>query len=190
MRSIAPAASRRLPTASSGRWPSRENDDRLADLRRDAPAAFRDAYPVSPWVWKDPRTCLTFAFWRTLLDARPVVVLVNRNPLEIVASSARTRGEERRIYMIAMWERYLRQALAQIEGLPVLVVDYSDVLAAPLEFCERLQSFLSDAGLEVQRPQERDVLAFVDSWLRHSQFGRADFLAAEGVSEAQRALFL
>jgi hypothetical protein len=170
--------------------PGWENDDRLVDLRREAPAVFRDAYPRSPWVWKDPRTCLTFAFWHAVLQVDPAVVLVNRNPLEIVASSARTRGEERRIYMLAMWERYLRQALRQLEGLPVLVVDYADVLSAPLEFCERTQRFLSEAGVAVQRPSETDVLGFVDSGLRHSEFSRADFLGAADFSEEQRELFI
>jgi hypothetical protein len=170
--------------------PGWENDDRLSKLRRDAPDAFRAAYPRSPWVWKDPRTCLTFRFWRAVLDADPVVVLVNRNPLEIVASSARTRGEERRIYMLAMWERYLREALSQIEGLPVFVVDYADVLASPLEFSERTRLFLEAAGVPVCAADETEVVAFVDSGLRHSEFSRADVLAAADVSEAQRELFL
>jgi hypothetical protein len=175
------------PTQLGQGW---ENDDRLVDLRREAPTAFRNAFPRAPWVWKDPRTCLTFAFWRSVLDAHPVVVLVNRNPLEIVASSARTRGEERRIYMLALWERYLRQALGRIEGIPVLVVDYADVLSAPLEFSERLQRFLADEGVTVQQPPESEVLGFVDAGLRHSEFSRTDFLHAEDVSEAQRQLFV
>jgi hypothetical protein len=170
--------------------PGWEDDDRLDELRRSAPAAFRAAYPRSPWVWKDPRTCLTFRFWQAVLDVAPVVVLVNRNPLEIVASSARTRGEERRIYMLAMWERYLREAVAQIEGLPVLVVDYADLLASPVDFCDRAQRFLRGVGVPVRAPDESDVVEFVDSDLRHSEFSRADFLAADDVSDAQRELFL
>src|SRR5438128_3660016 len=92
--------------------------------------------------------------------------------------------------MIAMWERYLRQALAQIEGLPVLVVDYSEVLSAPLEYCKRLHGFLSRVGVPVERPRESDVTAFVDGGLRHSEFSRADFLDAPDVSQAQRQLYL
>jgi hypothetical protein len=170
--------------------PGWETDDRLDDVRREAPTAFRNAYPSSPWVWKDPRTCLTLSFWRAVLDVQPVVVLVNRNPLEIVASSSRTRGEERRIYMLAMWERYVRQALAQTQGLPVLVADYADVLSAPLEFCERVGRFLAGAGVVVEPPPEGEVLAFVDAGLRHSEFSPKDFLDADDVSEAQRELFV
>jgi len=175
------------PTALDSGW---QNDARLDDIRREAPDVFRRAYPSAPWVWKDPRTCLTFGFWRALLDAQPFVVLVNRNPLEIIASSTRTRGEEQRIYTVALWERYLRQALGQIKGLPVLVVDHSDVLSAPLQYCERVHAFLSRAGMGVQRPRESEVVAFVDARLRHSEFSRADFLDAHDVSDAQRRLFL
>jgi len=170
--------------------PGWENDERLAELRDEAPRVFRSAYPRAPWVWKDPRTCLTVAFWRRVLHVNAAVVVVNRNPLEIVASSARTRGEERRIYMISLWERYLREALRQIEGLPVLVVDYADVLSAPLEFCARAQQFLAAAGIPVRPPEANEVVDFVDSDLRHSEFGRTDFLEAEDVADAQRALFL
>jgi hypothetical protein len=170
--------------------PGWESDDRLADLRHEAPRVFREAYPRSPWVWKDPRTCLTFAFWRRVLDVNSVVVLVNRNPLEIVASSTRTRGVEQRVHMLATWERYLREALRQIKGLPVLVVDYAEILPFPLEFCDRARQFLTASGVPAVSPNEYEVSAFVDSTLRHAEFNRSDFLDAGDVSDAQRHLFL
>jgi hypothetical protein len=169
--------------------PGWEKDSRLDTLRAAAPDAVRRIFPVTPWVWKDPRHCLTFPFWQSVLAVRPVVVLVNRNPLEIAGSSLRVRKEQGKIYALALWERYLRQALGQIAGLPVLVTNYEDVLSAPLAWCDRARAFLSVAGVPVRAQRESDVLAFIDSELRHAQFTRDDLVADRDVSDAQRALY-
>jgi hypothetical protein len=170
--------------------PGWEHDARLDRLRADAPSAVRAVFPSEPWVWKDPRHCLAFAFWRSALAIDPVVVLVNRNPLEITASALRVRGEQGKIYALALWERYLRQGLAQITGLPVLVADYPDVLSAPLAWCTQAHAFLEDAGVPAHAHRDADVLEFIDTELRHTEFTRDTFLADADVSEAQRRLFL
>ena len=173
------------PVALEPGW---ENDSRLDSLREDAPRAVGEIFPVTPWVWKDPRHCLTFAFWRGALAVKPVVVLVNRNPLEITASAQRVRSDQGKIYALALWERYLREALGQVAGLPVLVTNYSDVLSGPIDWCARTQAFLVDSGVPARPPAEDDVLAFVDKTLRHAAFDRGDLLRDPDVSEAQRAL--
>jgi hypothetical protein len=166
-----------------------ESDTRLDLLRQDAPQAFRRAFPVSPWVWKDPLLCLTFAFWHRALAVQPVVVLVNRNPLEVAASALRAWGRPK-IYGLALWERYLRQALGQVAGLPVLVTNYDEVVRAPLAWGERTHAFLSGVGVPVHPQRDSDVPALVDSTLKHVESTRADVLDDRDVSDAQRALFL
>jgi hypothetical protein len=165
-------------------------DPRLDGLRRQAPEAFLAAFPRAPWVWKDPRTCLTFSFWRSALDVRPVVVLVNRNPLEIAASSARARGDEGKVYTLALWERYLRQALQQIAELPVLVADYARILSEPIVWSESARAFLSDAGIPARGLRTEDAEAFIDPGLKHASFTSDDFLSDPDVSAAQRALYV
>ena len=176
----------RCPVALEPGW---ENDPRLDPLREDARAAVRRVFLTAPWVWKDPRHCLAFAFWRTVLPVQPVVVLVNRNPLEIAASMHRARSDEGKIYALALWERYLRQALGQITGLPVLVASYGQLMSAPLASTKRTHAFLTGAGVSAYPPREDDVLAFVDARLRHAEFTRTDVLDDRDVSDAQRALF-
>ena len=60
-------------------------------------------------VWKDPRTCLTLPFWVEVLDETPLVVLLNRHPVEI-ASSAEKRNQLSRGHAFAVWERFLGDA--------------------------------------------------------------------------------
>jgi hypothetical protein len=122
------------PLALERGW---ERDPRLSVLRRQAPQVFAEVFPTAPWVWKDPRNCLTFAFWTSVLDVEPVVVLVHRNPLEI-AASLRVRNGEDKAYALALWERYVRQTLAALAGLPVFVTSYETLLAEPLRSATRV----------------------------------------------------
>jgi len=168
--------------------PGWEHDPRLIPLRHKAAEAFRRVFPAAPWVWKDPRNCLTFSFWVAALEVRPVVVLVHRNPLEI-AASLRARNGEETIYSLALWERYLRQALGALSDLPVLATSYEQLLADPPAWCEQARAFLAEAGAPALGRCDADALAFVDSGMRHSAFTRADFLDHPGVSDAQREVF-
>lgn len=175
------------PLALPADW---HGDPRLEHLRPEALATFRRAFPDSPWVWKDPRTCLTLRFWHDLLEAPAAVVLVNRNPLEIVASSLRSRADEGKIYTLALWERYLREAIAQLAGRQVLVTDYADLIAGPRGWFARAHDFLASAGLPVTRAHEEEALAFLDTGLRHSTFTQRDLVDDPDVSVAQRELYL
>jgi hypothetical protein len=177
----------RAPARLADGW---ERDLRLLELREEASRTFPWTFPLAPWVWKDPRTCLTMPFWRDVLDQAPLVVLVNRNPLEIVASSVRAGRDHAKLYVLALWERYLREAFSQVRGLPVLVTRYDDLLADPLAWCERTRLFLGGRGLEAVRPSPEAVLDFVDGQLRHVRSTRDEFLADGDVSASQRELFL
>jgi hypothetical protein len=181
------ASDMRCPVDVRRGW---ERDARLDPLRGEAPAAVRDVFPSEPWVWKDPRNCLTLAFWRSVLDVDPVVVLVNRNPLEIEASSRRTGHWTGRRHSLALWERYMRQALVQASGLPLLVTSYHHLLTAPLEWIERIGDFLDRVGVRIDRVRAGEAPAFVDATLRHAAFAREDFFEAADVSDSQRALFV
>ncbi len=166
-----------------------ELDPSLDLLRGEAPDAVRRAFPEDPWVWKDPRHCLTLAFWADALEIRPVVVLVLRNPLEVAASAMRARSEEGKIYGLALWERYLRQALRQVDGLPVLVASYERVLEDPLAWCAEAHAFLVGAGIEARSHREEEVLAFVEPGLRHNAYTVGDLAEDPDVSRPQRELY-
>jgi hypothetical protein len=176
----------RFPLALEPGW---ENDPRLDGLRAEGVDTVRRVFPETPWVWKDPLHCLAFAFWRDVLPIEPVVVLVTRNPLEIAASARSAWGRET-IYGLALWERYLRQALAQVRGLPVFVSDYGGLLSDPLGWSEHMRRFLSASGVSTATPPEHEIVTHVDPVLRHAARTRGDVLEDPDVSEPQRALFL
>lgn len=171
--------------------PGWERDPRLDAFYSEAAKLFARVFPEAPWVFKDPRNCLTFAFWVQALAVEPMVVLMLRNPCEIVASYRNHWGDREEIpYLFALWERYLRQALLQIEGRPVLVARYEDLVANPVVWCDRARKLLGPSGLTFRDGCDDAALAFVDSRLRRESFSRRDFLEHAAVTEPQRAMFL
>jgi hypothetical protein len=176
------------PDAFTAVW---EGDPRLDGLHREAVNAFARAFPTQYWVFKDPRNCITLPFWVRVLDIRPLVVLIHRNPCEIAASYRNHWGDGEGIpYLFALWERYLRQALCHIDGIPVLVTNYEHLLAEPVAWSEQAHTFLIRSGMNVQQAPREVVLDFVNTRLRHVSFTRHDFLESPSATDAQQALFL
>jgi hypothetical protein len=168
--------------------PGWERDEALVALRAEAVDLFSTVFPTEQWVWKDPRNCVTFAFWASSLDVHPVVVLLNRNPLEI-AESLRARDDLGALYSLALWERSLRACLASIAGLPTLVTDYDSLLSDPLGWSEGVRAFLAGAGVESGSLREEDARSFVEPALRHASFTADDLRAAPGISHPQLLLY-
>jgi len=122
-------------------------------VREQLPGAIQvaaDALPRGPCVWKDPRNCLTMAFWRRVLAFRPVAAIhIWRHPLGTAASLSRlggfaiTRG-------LTLWEEYNRAALQELAGLPVLVTSYEHALSDPAWISANVGRFLASSGVAVK----------------------------------------
>lgn len=141
-----------------------------------------------PWAIKDPRLSLTLDAWRPLLDD-PVVLLVFRNPVE-VASSLKARNGFPLEYGLALWEKYVIDALKNSAGMPLLTVDYGDIVATPVEAVDRLQAKLSEYFPErlVKVPEE-DLLEFIDPALHHERSRRDGTADGIVLNESQEALY-
>jgi hypothetical protein len=168
-------------------WRGWESEPTVASLGDEAVATFRRVVTTDEWVWKDPRNCLLLPFWRAALDVSPVVVLVLRNPLEIAASLER-RDRLEIEYGIALWERYMRVGLESIRGLRVLATNYDDILARPVEWCERARATLEAAGLTVSEASESDVREFVEPALKNERVAWEDVAAHPDFSASQRVV--
>jgi len=109
-------------------------------------AAFRAVHPSPPWVWKDPRTCLTADLWLPLLQAPPAIVLVAREPLQI-ARSVNARDSFALPLCLALWERYLREAMRSAVGLPVWVTWFDQLLDHAQGWAAAAARFLGNIGI-------------------------------------------
>ncbi len=149
--------------------------DRIAALPDDAGRYFDRIHPSEPWVWKDPRTCLTLPFWRQALRRPLAGIVVFRNPLD-VATSLQFRNSLPLSFGVALWERYTRLLLEHAGGMPLLVSSYDDVLQDPVRWSETARAFLSSLGMAVHPGMESDVSRSVDPRLRHTHHSRSEIL--------------
>lgn len=154
------------PSLEDG-WASRPELERR---RRRARSLFAKAHTTDAWAWKDPRNCVLLPFWREALDARPVLVLVHRDPAEIARSLERRQGLSAAM-ALAAWERYLRMALAAARELPVYVTRYPDLVEAPDRWAREVGSFLGEHGLASDPGQGAERVA---EFIRSSRSGSDD----------------
>jgi hypothetical protein len=181
-----------------GAWhtpPARQPWPALDSLRTRARDAFAAVYGDGPWLWKDPRTCLTFPFWVDALDLDPALVLVHRNPLEVWRSleaqwrSGKTDGLDLpQEAALALWERCVRNSLEFAAGRPTLVTGYATLLDDPRGWSEVGAGFLRLIGQEPRPGAAAEVSSFVDATHRHAVNDASDLAAEELVSPAQAEL--
>jgi hypothetical protein len=139
----------------------------VADRGASALERLRQSYPDEPWVWKDPRNCILLPFWRRLLEPEPVVVLALRN-LHDVCASLNARNKFPLEWSLAMCERYLGHALRALDGMPVLVTRYEQLVDDPGTWIESTAESLTALGVQAARPAAADAAALVRADLRHS----------------------
>ena len=120
----------------------------IVELGVGARQLFLELYRSAPWVWKHPTTSMTLPFWLRILDTRPVIVVTVRHPLENAASIRAFRGNKTMSAMcsLAIWERYLRSALAYAAGHPTFVVGYRELCDEPQGMVRDLAAFLAANG--------------------------------------------
>jgi len=94
-----------------------------------------------PWVWKDPRTCLLLPHWRPYLGEPLAAVLMWRDPLAVADSLHRRDGMDLPLGL-ALWERYNRAALANLEGTATYVTSYEGLTEDPLAGLTALAGWL------------------------------------------------
>jgi hypothetical protein len=151
---------------------------------------FKAVHPTAQWVWKDPLTCLTLPFWLDTLTASPVFVLVLRNPLEVAESAWRRWPEFTKEVSLALWERYMRNALTHLRGMPVFVTRYEDMLNNPNTWCTEISSFLTSAGVTLPSAGGGPAVStFLERGLYHAQYNRRDLINDPAVSSEQRKLY-
>jgi hypothetical protein len=169
------------PRPASG-W---EADPGLRRLRRRAGKALHRAFPRRPFVWKDPRNCVTLPFWREVVDEPVAAVFVYRHPLA-VGRSLEARGGAGLTYGVALWDRYVRSASEQLAGLPTVAADFDRILEAPAEWAELVAAFLAGLGFETDSEARAAAAASFDSALRHQHVGTTTDLI---VGDDQLAVF-
>lgn len=166
-------------------WPSASNRPELLAMGRDT---FESVHGPGPWVWKDPRNCLTLPFWRVCLQPKweLACIFVYRHPHE-VARSLSGRDGVSTAYGIGLWDYYTVTALCALDGLPVHFVSYSSFIQAPLRVAEEMRDFLSRQGFALPPPSSEAIRDFVRQDGRDQ--GRRHPIHSRGLSRSAERLW-
>ncbi len=140
---------------------------------------------AEPFLWKDPRLCLTIDRWLALPQSEPRVLVLHRRPDE-VADSLRRRNGWSAERGLALWERTTRNAVARLAGRDVFVVDHGDLMAEPERSAADVGHWLGQhdadawarAGATVER-RERMAPPAVPAELSEAQGALATRLARD-----------
>ena len=121
------------------------------------------------WLIKDPRLCLLLPIWTQILTNAIFVVAV-RDPREVAASMQDgPRGVYTSHFLLALWEKYLRSALAALKSKQVVFVSYARLLTNPSDETERLCKALHALGAtDLSSVSEAELRDFLDPQLRRS----------------------
>ncbi len=96
------------------------------------------------WGWKDPRTSLTIPFWESALGPLRVVLVV-RNPLEVVTSLHRRNGFSIAL-SLTLWQIYAERVLAATSPDQRFVTHFDAWFVDPAAEAKRLVSALGLYG--------------------------------------------
>ena len=139
-----------------------------------------------PWFVKEPRLCLLFPLWRSVLEM-PLAVHIHRNPLEVARSMERRNGLPVEVGL-ALWEAYNVQAVKGTRGVPRLFVAYEELMRDPLPAIESIREQVAElGGYRLRVPGKRELGFFLEDGLRHQRESDASLLEVAG--DSQMALY-
>lgn len=165
----------RLLTALGGTWTAPpalatgwEHDDSLDQLRNEAADTFASVFPRRTAAWKDPRNCIVLPFWRAVVGPATAAILVYRDAAE-VAHSLQSRDGLRLTHGLALWERYVRSACANLDGIPTFCADYRRLLDDPRAWSAEVVTFLAQVGVPVDAQRIDAATSSIDGTLHHQR---------------------
>jgi hypothetical protein len=115
------------------------------DLERGREIVARMDSANAVWGFKDPRTCLTYNYWRTVLPSHRVIV-VYREPGEVAAHYLRHSRRQRALFttfaVLRCWAAYNANILSAIKDRDdALILNYSVLMQDRTELA-RVANFL------------------------------------------------
>lgn len=137
----------------------------------------------SLFVFKDPRVCRIFPFWRDVFAAagiEPKIVLTVRHPQEVAASLERRKDKGiPALVGLLLWLRYMLDAEADTRGMTRAVASYDMLLQDPVGLAETLQARLGLFWPSLSESQADVIRGFMDPSLRHHNAAAEAGLAAK-----------
>lgn len=137
------------------------------------------------WAFKDPRTCLTFPFWRRALEGQIDCVFSFRNPLE-VALSLQHRDNFPIASSADLWLRNVTESLTTTEGLKRHFMFYEDLFMDFSIELDRLAKFLC---IHLTEEKKKAAKLFIEDGLRHNRKSYEELFLTETIPFGVKAAY-
>ncbi|MEO3479090.1 hypothetical protein AAFO90_15580 [Phaeobacter sp. CAU 1743] len=125
----------------------------------------------SLFVFKDPRVCRIFPFWRDTFTAAgidPKIILTVRHPQEVAASLERRKDNGIPVLVgLLLWLRHMLEAEADTRGMTRATVSFDRLLQDPIGIAENLQDELGLFWPSLSELQADVIRGYMDPSLRH-----------------------
>lgn len=168
--------------------PGWESAPQLADLRQKALELIRETFASGrAWGWKDPRTCVTLAFWQRLLPHMRYVICL-RNPMDVARSLQRRNGFSLD-KGINLWLSYVQSALEHTAGEQRCFVFYEDFISNWQGELRGLSRLLGKPDLIIREDVRTAVEDFIDTQLQHHRTSLVDAVDDPKLTFPAKALF-
>jgi hypothetical protein len=169
------------PPIFQGNW---ETNPQLSDLSEHArDLIHRNFSEYDVWGWKDPRTCFTLPFWKSLIPKIRYIILV-RNPVDVARSLERfiniDCSFERGLYM---WSLFLTHAFKNTAGESRILFNVEDWTDDWKGGLNRLAQFLETPGLAEDTGIQAAVHELVDESLWHHRSSSRVLLTVHSLYE-------
>jgi hypothetical protein len=129
--------------------------------------------PLStPWLWKDPRLCITIKTWLPLLKTEPAIVFTYRHPLEVAMSLEKRQDDIDLEHGLRIWIAYNMRGIQNMKGLCQVLSSNEAILANPLKEVQRIADELTSKCHVPAPPNkltQQVVDSFVDPKLQHNK---------------------
>lgn len=161
-----------------------EMNPQLSDLKERAQDIIhRDFAEYDIWGWKDPRTCFTLPFWKTILPTIEYVILI-RNPVDVARSLEKfidiNCSFERGLYM---WLLFMDYAFKHTAGQNRILINVESWMHDWEGELDRLARFLGKPDLADNAGIQSEVRKLVDKGLWHHHSSSSALLTVHRLYE-------
>ena len=168
--------------AMSEEWAEAAHDDEWASRLAEAiEAEYDDAHPL--WVIKDPRMCLIAPLWKRVLadlGRKVYVILIVRNPIEVVESLAHSPRGIARSDALLLWLNYVLSAERHSRGCARCFVSYEDLISDWRMAVSRVSAQFGLRSSLLDASEKGVIDKFIDPRHRHHVVLDDDVLALPG----------
>ena len=134
----------------------------------------------------DSKLCFLLPLWRQLLT-NLLCIFVYRHPIQLAQLFHEEHGHPY-AFSLALWERYTRQAMNNMKGLPYIILSYEKLAANPYKTLNKISKQLENLGVSIKTKSLKASFPSIAADLIATEKSDITLLEAELLTQSQARL--